>query len=78
MYSRILVPLDGSSESEQVLPYARQIGRALGARLDVIRVMEPLRFDSGRTRGAEVPRRSDGGATRAGIRIPGADGGGAA
>ena len=45
MYSRILVPLDGSSESEQVLPYARQIGRALGARLDVIRVMEPLRFD---------------------------------
>ena len=45
MYTRILVPLDGSPRAEEVLPYARLIGKALGARVDLIRVLEPLRFD---------------------------------
>ena len=45
MYTRILVPLDGSPRAEEVLPYARLIGKAMGARVDLIRVQEPLGFD---------------------------------
>jgi nucleotide-binding universal stress UspA family protein len=40
MYQRILVPVDGSSFSEEVLPYARGIVEATGARLELVRVAE--------------------------------------
>lgn len=40
MYQRILVPVDGSAYSEQVLPYARAIARATGARLHLLRVVD--------------------------------------
>lgn len=40
MYERILVPVDGSPFSEEVLPYARGIVRATGAKLALMRVAE--------------------------------------
>ncbi len=40
MYERILVPVDGSPFSEEVLPYARGLARAIGAKLAVLRVAE--------------------------------------
>ena len=41
MYSRILVPLDGSSLSEQVLPYVRQLAVGLSIPVTVMTVVEP-------------------------------------
>lgn len=40
MYERILVPVDGSRFSEEVLPYALSIVRATGAKLTLMRVQE--------------------------------------
>ena len=40
MYERILVPVDGSTFSEEVLPYARTVARAAGAKLTLLRVTE--------------------------------------
>ena len=37
-YSRVLVPLDGSEFSEQVLPYAKTLANALGANIDLVRI----------------------------------------
>jgi nucleotide-binding universal stress UspA family protein len=39
MYQRILVPLDGSQMSEQVLPWARALGRAFGSRIELMRIV---------------------------------------
>ena len=41
MYRTILVPLDGSILSERALPYARSLARANGARLVLLRAVEP-------------------------------------
>lgn len=40
MYQRILVPLDGSSFAEEVIPYARCIARATKAKLTLLQVAE--------------------------------------
>ncbi|MCO5101000.1 MAG: universal stress protein [Burkholderiaceae bacterium] len=40
MYERILVPVDGSRFSEEVLPYAQSIARSTGAKLALMRVQE--------------------------------------
>jgi nucleotide-binding universal stress UspA family protein len=40
MYDRILVPVDGSRFSEEVIPYARGIARSTGARLTLLRVVD--------------------------------------
>jgi nucleotide-binding universal stress UspA family protein len=41
MYRRILVPLDGSSLAEAVLPYVTSLGLALGAEVQLLRVTHP-------------------------------------
>ena len=41
MYSRILVPLDGSLLAERVLPYARILAKGFGARVDLLNVFSP-------------------------------------
>lgn len=41
MFSRILVPLDGSNLAEQVLPYARLFAGAFGAHVELLRVTDP-------------------------------------
>lgn len=40
MYNRILVPVDGSKFSEEVIPYAHGIARSTGAALMLLRVVE--------------------------------------
>ena len=40
MYSRILVPLDGSDLSEHVLPYVITLGQALDCPIELIRIPE--------------------------------------
>ncbi len=41
MYSRILVPLDGSQLAEQVLPYARLFSQTFHSEIELLRVMDP-------------------------------------
>lgn len=41
MYSRILVPLDGSPLAEEVLPYVRELGLRLSLPVRLIAVVEP-------------------------------------
>ena len=41
MYTRVLVPLDGSKIAEQVLPYARGLARALGVPAELLSVIDP-------------------------------------
>lgn len=41
MYSRILVPLDGSEMAEQVLPYVRLLAKGLGAHVLLYQVFHP-------------------------------------
>lgn len=41
MYTKILVPLDGSPVAEQVLPYARSLAKALALPVELLRAVEP-------------------------------------
>lgn len=41
MYNRILVPLDGSDHGAQTAPYARILGKGLGAKVEFFRVFDP-------------------------------------
>jgi nucleotide-binding universal stress UspA family protein len=41
MYSKILVPLDGSRFSEQILPYARCFADAYGSPVELLRITDP-------------------------------------
>jgi nucleotide-binding universal stress UspA family protein len=41
MYSRILIPLDGSKVAEQVLPYARFLAKALTIPVELLGVVDP-------------------------------------
>ncbi len=42
MYQRLLVPLDGSQLSEQVVPYAGLLGKALRAPIELLRVFDSV------------------------------------
>jgi len=41
MYRTILVPLDGSNRAERALPHAEGLARSFGARVVLIRVVDP-------------------------------------
>jgi len=41
MYKRILVPLDGSPMGDRVLPYVRNLGKKLDAKVELFRVFYP-------------------------------------
>jgi nucleotide-binding universal stress UspA family protein len=41
MYGKILVPLDGSTLAEQVLPYVRPLAKALVASIELLRTIPP-------------------------------------
>ncbi len=41
MYSKILVPLDGSERAEAILPYVRELAGRFSAELVLVRVIEP-------------------------------------
>ena len=41
MYKRILVPLDGSPMGDRVLPYVRNLGKKLDAKVELFRVFDP-------------------------------------
>ena len=42
MYTKILVPLDGSPLAEQVLPYVQILARDLQAQVELLRVISPV------------------------------------
>jgi nucleotide-binding universal stress UspA family protein len=44
MYTRMLIPLDGSKLAENVLPYARVFARALGLRIELLSVVDSMDF----------------------------------
>jgi nucleotide-binding universal stress UspA family protein len=44
MYTRMLIPLDGSKLAENVLPYARTLARALELRIDLLSVVDSMDF----------------------------------
>lgn len=41
MYTRMLIPLDGSSVAEQVLPYARSLARTLSIPVELLQAADP-------------------------------------
>lgn len=41
MYTRLLIPLDGSTLAEQILPYARFLARALKIPVELLEVIDP-------------------------------------
>jgi nucleotide-binding universal stress UspA family protein len=41
MYSKIIVPLDGSKLAEQILPYARLFAESFAAPVELLRVHHP-------------------------------------
>jgi nucleotide-binding universal stress UspA family protein len=41
MYTRLLIPLDGSKLAEQVLPYARFLARVLGIPVELLHAVDP-------------------------------------
>lgn len=51
MYSRILVPLDGSMDAEEVLPHVQQLARCLGAAVILVRNVTPAAL----TKVQEIP-----------------------
>src|ERR1043166_2071496 len=44
MYSRILIPVDGSDSAEQVLPYARVLARTLAVPVELMEVVDLAGF----------------------------------
>jgi nucleotide-binding universal stress UspA family protein len=44
MYTRMLIPLDGSKLAENVLPYARTLAQALELRIDILSVVDSMDF----------------------------------
>ena len=42
MYENILVPLDGSEPAEAALPHATQLAKAVGARVTLLMVIQPI------------------------------------
>lgn len=42
MYTRIVVPLDGSRLAEQILPYARLIAMGFGIPIKLLRIVQSL------------------------------------
>ena len=47
MYSRILVPLDGSKLAEQILPSVRQLGKCMELESHLLNVVEPVTRSAG-------------------------------
>lgn len=47
MYTRILVPLDGSKLAERALPAAEELARLMRTPLHLIRVVDPTQLDLG-------------------------------
>lgn len=45
MYTRILVPLDGSKLAERALPAAEELARLMHAPLHLVRVIDPAQWD---------------------------------
>ncbi len=44
MYKRVLVPLDGSTTAEKALPHAVALAELYGAKLVLLRILEPFPF----------------------------------
>jgi nucleotide-binding universal stress UspA family protein len=42
MYDNILVPLDGSTQAEAILPHMEELAQCTGARVMFLRVVEPI------------------------------------
>ena len=46
MYSKILVPLDGSPNSERIVPYARSVAKTFASPVELIHVIHPDTIDA--------------------------------
>lgn len=55
MYKKILVPLDGSTFSETVLPHVRMLAESVGAEVILLRVMTVGMYDSVFAPSAQLP-----------------------
>ena len=53
MYTKVIVPLDGSELSEQALPYARLVARSIAAPIELVQAYDilPPRLLGSRARG---------------------------
>ena len=57
MYTRILVPLDGSDLAEQVLPYVKLLGQKLQPEIELLRTVEPVPDELADTAHGDYPHR---------------------
>lgn len=48
MYTRILVPLDGSRVAEGVLPHVQEMAKAMGSEVVLLRVLQPWQIEEGK------------------------------
>ena len=58
MYSKVIVPLDGSELSDQALPYAQLIARSLDVAIELVQaydILPPVSWARGTTRASSVP-----------------------
>jgi nucleotide-binding universal stress UspA family protein len=56
MYSKVLVPLDGSEVSERALPHAQSLADAFGARVHLLQVISlSHEYEASRSGGGENP-----------------------
>ena len=46
MYSRMIIPLDGSNVAEQVLPYARYLAKALALPVELFQAVDPAALEA--------------------------------
>jgi nucleotide-binding universal stress UspA family protein len=42
MYTKILVPLDGSARAEKILPHVEQMAKSFGSQVILLQVVEPI------------------------------------
>jgi nucleotide-binding universal stress UspA family protein len=54
MFTRVLVPLDGTTDSATALPPARTIARATGAEMTLLRIVPPEAYDADRAAAKEA------------------------
>jgi hypothetical protein len=54
VYTRVLVPLDGSTVSMQVLPYAELVAKVTGSGMELLRALPDYPADVARKAGLEI------------------------
>ena len=64
MYSKVIVPLDGSDLAEQALPYAELVAKSISAPVELVQAYDIMPFSGQRVRSPQVIGQLDAGGRR--------------